>query len=95
MAQYVLHQDLQRLQRGHTQGFEAIGGLTIEILYVRMKAAVTGDDQGHVVYNPTLLGLAPHYRFRLRACRPYPAKTTDEVEQSFRVIRCYPRIILE
>lgn len=61
-ARYVLHQDLQTLLRCHMQAFEALDGVPIEILYDRMKTAVTGeDDQGHIVYNTSLLALAKHY----------------------------------
>ena len=84
-ARYVLHQDLKTLLRCHIQALEAIGGVPIEILYDRMKTAVIGeDDQGHIAYNRSLLALAQHYRFQPRACRPYRAKTTDEVEYPFR-----------
>jgi transposase len=70
-ARYVLHQDLQTLLRCHLQAFEAIGGVPIEILYDRMKTAVTGeDDQGLIVDNRSLLTLAKHCRFQPRACRP-------------------------
>ena len=87
-ARYVLHQDLQTLLRCHALAFEAIGGVPIEILYDRMKTAVTGeDDQGHIVYNRSLLALARHYRFQPRACRPYRAKTKGKVERPFRYIR--------
>jgi transposase len=87
-ARYVLHQDLQTLLRCHMQAFEALDGVPIEILYDRMKTAVTGeDDQGHIVYNPSLLALAKHYRFQPRACRPYRAKTKGKVERPFRYIR--------
>ena len=62
--------------------------MPIEILYDRMKTAVTGeDDQGHVVYNRSLLALARHYRFQPRACRPYRAKTKGKVERPFSYIR--------
>lgn len=55
-ARYVMHQDLQTLLRCHMQAFDALGGVPIEILYDRMKTAVTGeDDQGHIVYNRSLL----------------------------------------
>src|SRR5207302_2578135 len=55
-ARYVLHQDLQTLLRCHIQAFQVIGGVPIEILYDRMKTAVTGeDDQGHIAYNRSLL----------------------------------------
>lgn len=87
-ARYVLHQDLQTLLRCHMQAFDALGGVPIEILYDRMKTAVTGeDDQGHIVYNRALLALARHYRFQPRACRPYRAKTKGKVERPFRYIR--------
>jgi transposase len=87
-ARYVLHQDLQTLLRCHMQAFEAIGGVPIEILYDRMKTAVTGeDDQGHIIYNRSLLALARHYRFQPRACRPYRAKTKGKVERPFSYIR--------
>ena len=87
-ARYVLHQDLQTLLRCHIQAFEAIGGVPIEILYDRMKTAVTGeDDQGHIAYNRSLLALAQHYRFQPRACRPYRAKTKGKVERPFSCIR--------
>ncbi|MBA8914100.1 transposase [Methylorubrum thiocyanatum] len=58
-ARFVLHQDLQTLLRCHMQAFTAIGGVPIEILYDRMKTAVTGEDTGgHIVYNRSLLALA-------------------------------------
>ncbi|MEO1725111.1 MAG: hypothetical protein AAFR84_22285 [Pseudomonadota bacterium] len=37
-------QDLQTVLRCHIAGFEAIGGVTGEILYDRMKTAVIGED---------------------------------------------------
>jgi transposase len=87
-ARYVMHQDLQTLLRCHIQAFAALGGVPIEILYDRMKTAVTGeDDAGHIVYNRSLLALAQHYRFQPRACRPYRAKTKGKVERPFSYIR--------
>src|SRR5271155_28660 len=88
VARFVLHQDLQTLLRCHMAAFKAIGGVPIEILYDRMKTAVTGeDDQGHIAYNRSLLALAQHYRFQPRACRPYRAKTKGKVERPFSYIR--------
>jgi len=87
-ARFVMHQDLQTLLRCHMQAFSAIGGVPIEILYDRMKTAVTGEDQdGHIVYNRSLLTLARHYGFLPRACRPYRAKTKGKVERPFSYIR--------
>jgi hypothetical protein len=53
-----------------------------------MKTAVTGEDnQGHIIYNRSLLALAQHYRFQPRACRPYRAQTKGKVERPFSYIR--------
>ncbi len=88
VARFVLHQDLQTLLRCHMAAFEAIGGVPIEILYDRMKTAVTGeDDEGHIVYNRSLIALAKHFGFLPRACRPYRAKTKGKVERPFSYIR--------
>lgn len=87
-ARYVMHQDLQTLLRCHMLAFEAIGGVPIEILYDRMKTAVISeDDQGHIVYNRSLLALARHYGYQPKACRPYRAKTKGKVERPFSYIR--------
>jgi transposase len=55
VARFALHQDLQTLLRCHMAAFQAIGGVPIEILYDRMKTAVTGEDgEGHIIYNRSL-----------------------------------------
>ncbi len=88
VARFVLHQDLQTLLRCHMRAFEVIGGVPIEILYDRMKTAVTGEDrEGHIIYNRSLIALAQHYGFLPRACRPYRAKTKGKVERPFSYIR--------
>lgn len=87
-ARFVMHQDLQALLRCHMQAFATLGGVPIEILYDRMKTAVSGEDgDGHVVYNGALLTLAKHYGFHPKACRPYRAKTKGKVERPFSYIR--------
>jgi transposase len=87
-ARFVMHQDLQTLLRCHMLAFEAIGGVPMEILYDRMKTAVISeDDQGHIVYNRSLLALARHYGYQPKACRPYRAKTKGKVERPFSYIR--------
>ncbi len=87
-ARFVMHQDLQTVLRCHLAAFEALGGVPAEILYDRMKTAVTGkDDEGHIVYNRALIDFARHHGFHPRACRPYRAKTKGKVERPFRYIR--------
>ncbi|CDX33976.1 hypothetical protein MPLSOD_180017 [Mesorhizobium sp. SOD10] len=39
--------------------------MPIEILYDRMKTAVTGEgNEGHIIYNRSLLALAKHFGFQ-------------------------------
>jgi transposase len=80
-ARFVVHQDLATVLRCHVAVFEALGGAPREILYDRMKTAVLGErNHDGIVYNRALIDLARHYGFYPKACRPYRAKTTDEVE---------------
>jgi transposase len=87
-ARFVVHQDLATVLRCHVGAFEALGGAPRELLYDRMKTAVTGDgDEGGIVYNRALIDLARHYGFHPRACQAYRAKTKGKVERPFRYIR--------
>lgn len=68
--------------------FEALGGAPSEILYDRLRTAVTGEDaEGVVVFNKGLVELGRHYGFPPKACRPYRAKTKGKVERPFRTVR--------
>ena len=87
-ARFVLHQDLATVLRCHVAAFDALGGAPHEVLYDRMKTAVTGEgDQDGIIYNRALIDLARHYSFHPRACQPYRAKTKGKVERPFRYIR--------
>jgi transposase len=86
-ATFVMHQDLQAVLRCHAAAFEALGGVPAEILYDRMRTAVTGEDDEGILYNATLLACAQHYGFMPKACRPYRAKSKGKVERPFRYIR--------
>jgi transposase len=70
-ARFVVHQDLLTVLRCHVAAFEALGGVPAEILYDRMRTAVTDEDTQGIAYNRTLLELARHYAFLPKACRPY------------------------
>jgi transposase len=86
-ARFVPHQDLQTVLRCHMAAFAAMGGVPAEILYDRMKTAVTGEGESGIVYNRTLVDFAVHYGFHPRACKPYRAKTKGKVERPFRYVR--------
>lgn len=86
-GRFVEHQDLQTVLRCHMEAFEHIGGVPREILYDRMKTAVLGEVDSHIIYNAKLIAFAQHYSFAPRACRAYRAKTKGKVERPYRYIR--------
>lgn len=86
-CRYVLRQDLATVVRCHIAAFAALGGVPRQILYDRMKTAVIGENDQHIVYNQRLLDLAGHYGFTPRACAAYRAKTKGKVERPFSYVR--------
>lgn len=86
-GRFVEHQDLQTVLRCHMEAFEHIGGVPREILYDRMKTAVLGESEKHIVYNAKLVAFAQHYSFAPRACKAYRAKTKGKIERPYRYIR--------
>ncbi len=86
-ARFVVHQDLPTVLRCHVAAFEALGGVPAEILYDRMRTAVIGEDTQGIAHNRTLLELARHYGFLLKACRPYRPQSKGKVERPFRHVR--------
>jgi transposase len=81
-GRFVLHQDLPTLLRCQAAAFEALGGVPEQVLYDRMRTVFGREDPdiGRIVFNSTLLEFARHYGYLPKACKPYRAKTTDEVE---------------
>src|ERR1700744_101678 len=86
-GRFVEHQDLQTVLRCHMEAFGHLGGVPREILYDRMKTAVLGEVEKHIVYNAKLVAFAQHYGFAPRACKAYRAKTKGKVERPYRYIR--------
>lgn len=87
-ARFVLQQDLPTVLRCHLAAFAAMGGVPAEILYDRMRTAVTGEDAAEgIAYNHTLLACARHYGFLPKACRAYRPQSKGKVERPFRYIR--------
>lgn len=71
-ARFVLQQGLPTVLRCHLAAFAAMGGVPAEILYDRMRTAVTGEDAAEgIAYNRTLLACA-----RTTASCPRPAAPT-------------------
>jgi transposase len=83
-------QDMRTLIDGLEEAFRFFGGVPRELLFDQMASVITRDlrDQGErLVENAEFLRFAAHWGFRIRACRPYRAKTKGKVERPIRYLR--------
>ena len=83
-------QTMPVVMRGLEASFAYFGGVPSELLFDQMKAVITGDrreEGGRLMENPEFLRFSRHWRFRIRACRPYRAQTKGKVERPVRYIR--------
>jgi transposase len=83
-------QDMATLFSGLEQAFRYFDGVPHELLFDQMRSVVIDDQRlegGSLVENLEFLRFAHHWQFRLRACRPYRAKTKDKVERPIRYVR--------
>jgi transposase len=83
-------QDMRTLFSGLEEAFSFFGGVPRELLFDQMASVITADlrDQGgRLVENAEFLRFAAHWGFRVRACRPYRAKTKGKVERPIRYLR--------
>ena len=81
---------MQTLMDGLEAAFAAFGGVPTELLFDQLKAVVIADERpggGKLLENPEFLRFAAHWGFRVRACRPYRAKTKGKVERPIRYLR--------
>lgn len=75
---------------GLEAAFASFGGVPSELLFDQMKAVITQDERaagGRVTENAEFLRFAHHWSFRVRACRPYRAKTKGKVERPVSYVR--------
>lgn len=83
-------QTLTTLMAGLEEAFAYLGGVPQEVLFDQLKAVILDDaraEGGKLLENPEFLRFAHHWRFRIRACRPYRAKTKGKVERPIRYVR--------
>lgn len=83
-------QTMQTLFHGLEGAFAFFGGVPRELLFDQMSAVVTDDRRdtgGPLVENAEFLRFAHHWGFRVRACRPYRARTKGKVERPIRYVR--------
>jgi transposase len=83
-------QTLATVIAGLEEAFAYVGGVPRELLFDQLKAVIVEDhrhEDGKLLENAEFLRFAAHWGFRIRACRPYRAKTKGKVERPIRYIR--------
>lgn len=88
--QFYPRQTMQVVMRGLEEAFSCFGGVPIELLFDQMKAVIIDDERlggGKLLENAEFLRFANHWGFRIRACRPYRAKTKGKVERPIHYLR--------
>jgi len=88
--QFFTRQTMQHVFEGLESAFSFFGGVPHELLFDQMKAVITKDERaagGRVTENAEFLRFAHHWDFRVRACRPYRAKTKGKVERPVSYLR--------
>ena len=89
-CKFYPRQTMATVMSGLEEAFAYFGGVPHELLFDQMKAVVLEDhrvDGGKLLENPEFLRFAHHWRFRIRACRPYRAQTKGKVERPVRYLR--------
>lgn len=86
-ATYVRFTEQERQEDwldGLEHAFAFFGGVTREVLFDNAKCIMLERDafgDGQHRWNRKMLDMSKDYNFRLRACRPYRAKTKGKVER--------------
>lgn len=87
---FYTNQDMRTLFAGLEEAFAFFGGVPRELLFDQMASVITRDlrsQGGKLIENAEFLRFAAHWGFRVRACRPYRAKTKGKVERPIRYLR--------
>jgi len=88
--QFYARQTMAVLMRGLEEAFAFFGGVPAEALFDQMKAVIIDDERaigGRLLENAEFVRFAAHCGFRIRACRPYRAKTKGKVERPIGYVR--------
>jgi transposase len=89
-VRFYSRQDMRTLFTGLEEAFAFFRGVPRELLFDQMASVITRDLRPHggkLVENAEFLRFAAHWGFRIRACRPYRAKTKGKVERPIRYLR--------
>jgi transposase len=88
--QFYSRQTMTVLMRGLEQAFAFFGGVAAELLFDQLKAVIIDDERasgGKLLENLEFARFAAHWGFRIRACRPYRARTKGKVEHPVGYVR--------
>ena len=88
--QFYSRQTMAVLMDGLEEAFAFFGGVPAELLFDQMKAVIIEDERaigGKLLENAEFMRFAAHSDFRIRACRPYRAKTKGKVERPISYVR--------
>jgi transposase len=88
--QFFERQTMAVLMRGLEEAFAFFGGVPAELLFDQLKAVIIDDERasgGQLLENAEFVRFAAHWGFRIRACRPYRAKTKGKVERPIGYVR--------
>jgi transposase len=88
--QFYSRQTMAVLMGGLEEAFAFFGGVPAEMLFDQMKAVIVEDERaigGKLLENAEFMRFAAHWDFRIRACRPYRAKTKGKVERPIGYVR--------
>lgn len=88
--QFYPRQTMAVLMRGLEESFASFGGVPAQLLFDQLKAVIIEDQRpngGKLLENAEFLRFAAHWGFRIRACRPYRAKTKGKVERPISYVR--------
>jgi transposase len=88
--QFYPRQTMTVLMHGLEAAFSAFGGVPAELLFDQMKAVIIDDERavgGKLLENLEFARFAAHWGFRIRACRPYRARTKGKVERPVGYVR--------
>lgn len=89
-VEFVPRQTAVTVMHGLERAFAAFGGVPQEVLFDQLKAVIVEDHRpggGRLLENAEFGRFAAHWGFRIRACRPYRAKTKGKVERPVRYLR--------
>jgi transposase len=89
-VEFTPRQTALAVMLGLERAFQTFGGVPQHVLFDQLKSVVVADHRpggGRLLENPEFLRFAAHWGFRIRACRPYRARTKGKVERPVSYLR--------